>query len=159
MHGAPGINAATCPTPENSSMQRGGSLEPLSRRASSDCTAGWSSPAPAEPSSHPSADPERELRERPPVPSDSMTTTRTATATMRAAVIAGPRQSELEHRIIPEPGPGEVRIRLEGCGVCGSSLPLWEGRPWFEYPVEAGSPGHEGWGVVDALGSNVLGVQ
>ena len=88
-----------------------------------------------------------------------MTTIRTATATMRAAVIAGPRQSELEHRTIPEPGPGEVRIRLEGCGVCGSSLPLWEGRPWFQYPAEAGSPGHEGWGVVDATGSNVLGVQ
>jgi threonine dehydrogenase-like Zn-dependent dehydrogenase len=88
-----------------------------------------------------------------------MTPIRTATATMRAAVIAGPRQSELEHRTIPEPGPGEVRIRLEGCGVCGSSLPLWEGRPWFQYPAEAGSPGHEGWGVVDAVGPDVTGSQ
>jgi threonine dehydrogenase-like Zn-dependent dehydrogenase len=78
---------------------------------------------------------------------------------MRAAVIAGPRQSEIEHRTIPEPGPGEVRIRLEGCGVCGSSLPLWEGRSWFHYPAEAGSPGHEGWGVVDAIGPGVSGVQ
>jgi threonine dehydrogenase-like Zn-dependent dehydrogenase len=78
---------------------------------------------------------------------------------MRAAVIAGPGQSEVEHRTIPEPGPGEVRIRLEGCGVCGSSLPLWEGRPWFQYPSEPGSPGHEGWGVVDATGPNVSGIQ
>jgi threonine dehydrogenase-like Zn-dependent dehydrogenase len=91
--------------------------------------------------------------------SDSTTATRSVTATMRAAVIAGPRQSEIEHRTIPEPGPGEVRIRLEGCGVCGSSLPLWEGRSWFHYPAEAGSPGHEGWGVVDAIGPGVSGVQ
>jgi threonine dehydrogenase-like Zn-dependent dehydrogenase len=90
--------------------------------------------------------------------SDS-TTTRTATATMRAAVIAGPGQSELEHRTIPEPGSGEVRVRLEGCGVCGSSLPLWQGRPWFQYPAEPGSPGHEGWGVVDAVGPEVTGIQ
>jgi threonine dehydrogenase-like Zn-dependent dehydrogenase len=93
------------------------------------------------------------------VQSDSTTTTLTATATMRAAVITGPRQSELEHRTIPEPGAGEVRIRLEGCGVCGSSLPLWEGRSWFQYPAEAGSPGHEGWGVIDAIGGNVGGLQ
>jgi threonine dehydrogenase-like Zn-dependent dehydrogenase len=78
---------------------------------------------------------------------------------MRAAIVAGPRQSEIEHRTIPEPGPGEVRIRLEGCGVCGSSLPLWEGRPWFQYPAEAGTPGHEGWGLVDATGPGVTGVQ
>jgi threonine dehydrogenase-like Zn-dependent dehydrogenase len=78
---------------------------------------------------------------------------------MRAAIISGPRQSELEHRTIPEPGAGEVRIRLEGCGVCGSSLPLWEGRPWFQYPAEPGSPGHEGWGIIDAIGGNVSGLQ
>jgi threonine dehydrogenase-like Zn-dependent dehydrogenase len=59
----------------------------------------------------------------------------------------------------PEPGPGEVRIRLEGCGVCGSNLPVWEGRPWFEYPLQSGAPGHEGWGVVDAVGEGVGGVE
>src|SRR6185437_579612 len=41
----------------------------------------------------------------------------------------------------------------EGCGVCGSNLPRWEGRPWFQYPAEPGCPGHEGWGRVAALGS------
>jgi threonine dehydrogenase-like Zn-dependent dehydrogenase len=80
---------------------------------------------------------------------------RTATATMRAAVIAGPKQTDIEHVIIPEPGPGEVRVHLEGCGVCGSNLPAWEGRPWFQYPTDPGSPGHEGWGTVDALGDGV----
>lgn len=53
------------------------------------------------------------------------------------------------------PGPREVRVRLEGCGVCGSNLPVWEGRPWFTYPFAPGSPGHEGWGSIDAVGSEV----
>jgi threonine dehydrogenase-like Zn-dependent dehydrogenase len=77
---------------------------------------------------------------------------------MRAAVIAGPQQMEIEHLSIPEPGPGEVRLRLEGCGVCGSNLPMWEGRAWFQYPTPPGGPGHEGWGVVDAVGSDVTGL-
>jgi threonine dehydrogenase-like Zn-dependent dehydrogenase len=83
---------------------------------------------------------------------------KTATATMRAAVIAGPKQTEIEHVAIPDPGPGEVRVRLEGSGVCGSNLPAWEGRAWFQYPTEPGSPGHEGWGFIDAIGDGVTGV-
>ena len=79
-----------------------------------------------------------------------------ATRTMRASVVAGPGRVELEHLVIPEPGAGEVRIRLEGSGVCGSNLALWEGRPWFRYPSPAGAPGHEGWGVVDAVGEGVF---
>jgi threonine dehydrogenase-like Zn-dependent dehydrogenase len=77
---------------------------------------------------------------------------------MRAAVVTGPQQLEVEHIVVPQPAAGQVRVRLEGCGVCGSNLPLWEGRPWFEYPVSAGAPGHEGWGVVDALGVGVSGL-
>jgi threonine dehydrogenase-like Zn-dependent dehydrogenase len=71
---------------------------------------------------------------------------------MRAAVITGPQQVEIQHQPVPDPGPGQVRIRLEGSGVCGSNLPYWEGRPWFHYPGEPGAPGHEGWGIVDAVG-------
>ena len=44
---------------------------------------------------------------------------------------------------------------MEGCGVCGSNLPVWEGKPWFTYPLEPGAPGHEGWGIVDAVGADV----
>lgn len=58
----------------------------------------------------------------------------------------------------PEPGPGQVRVRLEGCGVCASNIPVYEGRDWFEYPFAPGSPGHEGWGTVDELGSGVDGL-
>ena len=91
---------------------------------------------------------------------DSLTTARRpATQTMRAVVIAGPEQTEVEHLRLPEPGMGEVRIRLEGCGVCGSNLPAWQGRSWFQYPMDPGSPGHEGWGVVDAVGESVTSVQ
>jgi threonine dehydrogenase-like Zn-dependent dehydrogenase len=78
---------------------------------------------------------------------------------MEAAVVAEPGRLVLEERPIPEPGEGEVRIRLEGSGVCGSSLPVWEGRPWFTYPLEPGAPGHEGWGRVDALGPGVDGIR
>ena len=74
---------------------------------------------------------------------------------MRAAVIAAPERLELARGPLPVPGPGEVRVRLQGCGVCASNLPLWEGREWFEYPQEPGAPGHEGWGIVDAVGSDV----
>jgi threonine dehydrogenase-like Zn-dependent dehydrogenase len=55
------------------------------------------------------------------------------------------------------PGADEARVRLEGCGVCGSNLPVWEGRPWFQYPLEPGTPGHEGWGVIDAVGPGLKG--
>src|SRR4051812_35875499 len=73
----------------------------------------------------------------------------------RTALFNGPQTIAVERRALPEPGPREVRVRLEGCGVCGSNLPVWEGRPWFEYPRPAGSPGHEGWGMVDHVGAEV----
>jgi threonine dehydrogenase-like Zn-dependent dehydrogenase len=79
----------------------------------------------------------------------------TSTTTMRAAVIAAPGDARIEPRALPEPGPHEVRIRLEGSGVCASNLPVWEGREWFTYPLEPGAPGHEGWGVIDAVGDEV----
>jgi len=82
----------------------------------------------------------------------------TRTATMRAAILAAPQCAMLEEVEISSPGPGEVRVRLDGCGVCASSLPMWEGREWFQYPQSAGTPGHEGWGVIDALGDGVTGL-
>src|SRR5215208_1647586 len=77
---------------------------------------------------------------------------------MQACVIAAPGRAALQTLELPQPGPGEVLLRLEGSGVCASSLPLWEGRSWFEYPQPAGAPGHEGWGRVAALGPGVSGV-
>jgi threonine dehydrogenase-like Zn-dependent dehydrogenase len=78
---------------------------------------------------------------------------------MRAGVITAPQQATLRSIQTPEPGAGQVLIKLEGSGVCASSLPLWEGRTWFEYPQAPGAPGHEGWGRVVALGEGATGVE
>jgi threonine dehydrogenase-like Zn-dependent dehydrogenase len=47
---------------------------------------------------------------------------------------------------VPDARDGEVLVRVEGCGVCASSMPVWHGRPWFDYPLAPGAPGHEAWG-------------
>jgi threonine dehydrogenase-like Zn-dependent dehydrogenase len=73
----------------------------------------------------------------------------------RAGQITAPRVAQLVEDELPVPAPQQVRIRVEGCGVCGSNVPVWEGRPWFTYPLPAGAPGHEGWGIVDEVGSEV----
>lgn len=78
---------------------------------------------------------------------------------MRAAVITAPRTLEICEVDTPEPAPDQVLIRVDRCGVCGSNLPLWEGREWFAYPALPGSPGHEGWGVVVELGVDVDDLQ
>jgi threonine dehydrogenase-like Zn-dependent dehydrogenase len=78
---------------------------------------------------------------------------------MHAGVIAAPRQAALQSIEPPAPGPGQILVRLEGSGVCASSLPLWEGREWFNYPQPPGAPGHEGWGRVAALGDGVTGLK
>ena len=77
---------------------------------------------------------------------------------MPAAIFAAPQTVRVEQVALPAPGPHEVRIRLEGCGVCASNLPVWQGRPWFAYPLEPGAPGHEGWGRIDAVGRAVRGL-
>jgi threonine dehydrogenase-like Zn-dependent dehydrogenase len=74
---------------------------------------------------------------------------------MHAAVLVEPGRFEINQVPLPEPGPGEVRIRLHGSGVCASNLPAFEGRDWFDYPLAPGELGHEGWGVVDAPGPGV----
>jgi len=74
---------------------------------------------------------------------------------MRAAIITAPGRVVVEQVPVPMPGPGEVLVRLEGSGVCASSLPVWEGREWFQYPLPPGTPGHEGWGRVAAVGAGV----
>ncbi|MWC44062.1 zinc-binding dehydrogenase [Sphingomonas carotinifaciens] len=77
---------------------------------------------------------------------------------MQAAILAAPERFEMVEVARPEPGPGEVRIRLEGCGVCASNVEPWAGQPWSSFPGEAGGMGHEGWGIVDAVGPGVSDV-
>ncbi len=75
---------------------------------------------------------------------------------MRAAVLIGPGEVRLDDVPLPEPGPGQVRIKLEGCGVCASNLTPWEGPEWMHFPTAPGDLGHEGWGTIDAVGEGVL---
>jgi threonine dehydrogenase-like Zn-dependent dehydrogenase len=77
---------------------------------------------------------------------------------MRAAVLEGPGRMQVRQVARPVPGPGQVRVRLEGCGVCASNLTPWEGPEWMQFPTEPGSLGHEGWGVIDAVGEGVSGL-
>jgi len=77
-------------------------------------------------------------------------------AKMRAMVVRG-RGGPLvaEERDIPVPGPEELRVRVEACGVCHSdTVTVQQLFPFIQYPR---IPGHEVVGVVDALGAGVKG--
>ena len=76
----------------------------------------------------------------------------------RAAVVTAPGTIEIEPFEPPAPGRGQVRIALEGCGVCASNLVPWSGPDWMKFPTEPGGLGHEGWGVIDAVGADVVGL-
>ena len=76
--------------------------------------------------------------------------------TMRVIQVAkkgGPL--ELVNRELPQPGRGEVRVKVQACGVCHSDSIAKEGLfPSVRYPIV---PGHEIAGVVDAVGEGVIG--
>src|SRR5213595_1323724 len=73
---------------------------------------------------------------------------------MKAAQISKPGGAfELVERAIPEPGPGQVRVKVEACGICHSDVLVKEGLwPGIQYPRV---PGHEIAGVVDLVGDGV----
>src|SRR6266849_2924320 len=75
-------------------------------------------------------------------------------AKMKAVQVSKPGGDfELIERDIPEPGPGQVRIKVEACGVCHSDSVVKEGYwPGIKYPRV---PGHEIAGVIDATGVGV----
>ncbi|HWV13125.1 MAG TPA: zinc-binding dehydrogenase, partial [Sphingobium sp.] len=83
----------------------------------------------------------------------------TPVATMRIAVVTEPGMVRINYASLPQPGPSQVRLKLEGCGVCASNLTPWAGPEWQQYPLEPGSLGHEGWGIIDAVGEGVTGIK
>src|SRR5579863_2367591 len=83
-----------------------------------------------------------------------MATTRIAIAPMKAAQIPKPGADfEIVDREIPKPGVGEVRIKVQACGVCHSDVLTKEGQwPGNQYPRV---PGHEVAGRIDEVGAGV----
>ena len=75
-------------------------------------------------------------------------------ARMKAAQVDGPNQTlKIVERDIPEPGPRQVRVKVEACGVCHSDMFTVAGAwPGIQYPRV---PGHEVVGKIDALGKDV----
>ncbi|MBW9111934.1 alcohol dehydrogenase AdhP [Microbacterium ureisolvens] len=74
---------------------------------------------------------------------------------MRTAVVRSfGAPAEVEERPIPQPGPGQVLVRLEACGLCHTDIHAMHG----DWPVKPGLPlvpGHEGVGIVEQLGDGV----
>jgi D-arabinose 1-dehydrogenase-like Zn-dependent alcohol dehydrogenase len=83
-----------------------------------------------------------------------MATATVAVATMKVAQISKPGAGfQVVEREIPKPGAGEVRIKVQACGVCHSDVLTVEGGfPWIQYPRV---PGHEVAGIVDEVGAGV----
>lgn len=80
---------------------------------------------------------------------------------MQALQVVFPGQAELIDIPLPDPQPGEVRVRIEAVTICtqwdlhlAHDSPMYPGHR-FHYPYTVGQPGHEGSGVVEALGQGV----
>src|SRR5262245_62800585 len=85
-----------------------------------------------------------------------MAMTTAAVATMKSAQVPGPgKELQIVERPIPAPGPGQIRIKVQACGVCHSDAFTKEGSwPGIQYPRV---PGHEVVGLVDGVGAGVAG--
>jgi propanol-preferring alcohol dehydrogenase len=75
-------------------------------------------------------------------------------STYQAVQAVAPGRLELVRKPIRDPGPGEVRIRIEACGVCHSDAGTVDGTFPIDWPRV---PGHEAVGRIDALGAHVQG--
>ena len=83
-----------------------------------------------------------------------MATSKVGIAPMKAAQVPKPGADfQIVEREIPKPGAGEVRIKVQACGVCHSDVFTKEGQwPGIQYPRV---PGHEVVGIIDELGAGV----
>ncbi len=79
--------------------------------------------------------------------------------TMKAAVVRAFGQPlVIEEVAVPRPGPGDVLVKIEACGVCHTDLHAAEG-DWPVKPAPPFIPGHEGVGHVVAVGAGVTHVK
>ena len=73
---------------------------------------------------------------------------------MRACVFHGPSDVRVETRPQPEPGPGELLLRMEATGLCHSDIRVYKGEKKARIGV---IPGHENVGTIAALGEGADG--
>ena len=74
---------------------------------------------------------------------------------MRAAVVPVlGALLEIQERLVPEPGPGQVLVRVEASGICHTDIHAANG-DWPVQPTAPFDPGHEGVGTVEAVGAGV----
>lgn len=76
----------------------------------------------------------------------------------KISILDGPRSLSLGYAEIPEPGDGEVRVRIKWVGVCGSDLEAYRGTRQPEFISFPARLGHEVAGEIDKLGPNVTGI-
>ena len=69
----------------------------------------------------------------------------------RVAILDEPRHLSLRYAEIPEPGDGEIRIKIKWVGVCGSDIETYRGTRSPEFVSFPARLGHEVAGVVDKL--------
>jgi len=83
-----------------------------------------------------------------------MATPKVGIAPMKVAQVPRPGgEFEIVEREVPDPGPGQVRIKVQACGICHSDAFTKDGSwPGIQYPRV---PGHEVAGIIDELGSGV----
>lgn len=79
------------------------------------------------------------------------------TRTMRAYQLLGTGDAQVREVPIPEPGPGEIRLKMAAAGLCHSDLVVIHADPPF-FPVPS-TLGHETTGWADKLGEGVTGIE
>ncbi len=78
---------------------------------------------------------------------------------MKAAVVYKFQEPlRLEEMAVPEPGEGQVLVKIEACGVCHTDLHAAQG-DWPVKPAPPFIPGHEGAGVIAAVGRGARDVK
>ena len=75
---------------------------------------------------------------------------------MKSVVIERPNEIAVVGREVPEPGPGQLMIKVMASGICGTDLHIYRGEYMGNYPV---IPGHEFSGIVAAVGSGITRFQ
>ena len=82
---------------------------------------------------------------------------------MKILQLTAPGKFVIEDQPVPEPGPGQVLLRVNAVTTCPQwDLHLWHSEPMFagqslNFPYQAGQPGHEAAGVVETVGPDVSG--